>query len=98
MAWAGNNTGDEFSAGHTPLANAGRSNDNSVTLGDQGLDQTSARWDGITPHSVLASTVGGGSQDDGSFERVQRDAGSYQPGSMETFQDQLGQGSDDNTP
>lgn len=59
----------EFAAGHTPLSNSGRGNDNSLTLNDsastadQGLAATSARWNteagtGYTPHSVLAGLPG----------------------------------------
>lgn len=98
MAWSSNGTSAEFSAGVNHLANAGRANDNSLTLGagisDQGLDSTSARWSDLTPHGVLTTTAGTGSQDDNPWERLQRDSGGYAPGSMARFQDQLDQGTD----
>ena len=101
MAYYGSSNA-EFSAGVNHLT-SGRANDNSITLNDtasmadQGLDQTSQRWAATTPHSVLRATVGGGSQDDGAWERLQRDADGYAPASMAKFQDQIDQGSDDNT-
>ena len=98
MAWTSNGTSAEFAAGHTPLANMGRSNDNSLTLNDTGLDQTSEHWAATTPHGVLQTALGG-SQDDSAFERLQRDSsGGYQPGSMAQFQDQLSAGTNDNAP
>ena len=96
MANIGGSQTDAFGAGINHLTNTGRSNESSITLGDAGLGQTSARWDGMTPHSVLASTAGG--QDDSPFERVQRESGGYQPGQIENFQDQISNGDDDNTP
>lgn len=51
---------DEFSAGVNHMANAGRGNDNSVTLGGA-LQADSDRWDvesrqaAVTPHSVLST-------------------------------------------
>lgn len=59
MAWSSNGTSAEFTAGHTPLANIGRGNENSVTMGDS-LQADSDRWNTETqqaatsPHSVLA--------------------------------------------
>jgi hypothetical protein len=40
---------------------------------------------------VLRTTVGG-SQDDTSWERLQRERGGYQPGQFTIMQDQLNQG------
>ena len=99
MAYYGSSNA-EFSAGVNHLT-SGRANNNSITLNDtastadQGLDQTSQRWAATTPHSVLRSA--GAGADDGTFERLQRDADGYTPGSMEQMQDQIDQGSDDNT-
>ena len=96
MAYFGSQPNDEFSAGVSHLANTGRANDFSHTLGDAGLDQTSARWAATTPRAVLASAMRAGSQDDGSYERYQREQDGYAPGSMEQFQDQLSGGTNDN--
>lgn len=69
MAWTSAATGAEFAAGVSHLANPGRANVGSITLGtdaseaDQGLDQTSARWDSLTPHAVLQSATGGSPED-----------------------------------
>jgi len=97
MADIGGSQNDAFSAGINHLTNAERGNDNSITLNDTTsmADQTSQRWTATTPHSVLRSA--GAGADDGTFERLQRDAGGYAPGSMEQMQDQLTSGSDDNT-
>lgn len=96
MAGIGGSNNDAFAAGVDHLTNAGRANSGSITLGmaDQGLDVTSARWDSLSPRGVLNTAMGAGSPDDGSWERVERGAGGYAPGSMETFQDQLTDGSD----
>jgi hypothetical protein len=86
---------DAFNSGVAHQVNPGRSNASSITLGtDSGLDQTSQRWDSMTPRGVLASTVGG--PDDSAYERLGRTAGGYAPGSMPQLQDQLSNGSDDN--
>lgn len=90
MPYYGSQTNGEFSAGVSHQVNPGRSNLGSITLG--GSSEQSAAG----PHAVLASTVGA-SQDDGSWERYERDAGGYVPGSMESMTDQISQGSD-NTP
>lgn len=55
---------DEFAAGLNHQVNPGRANEGSITLNDaadssgQGLDATSARWDAMTPHQVLRTTLG----------------------------------------
>ncbi len=60
MADIGGSANDAFGAGVSHLANAGRANDNSVTLGGS-LQADSARWDtesqqaAVTPHSVLST-------------------------------------------
>jgi hypothetical protein len=60
MAWTSNGTSAEFEAGHTPLVNEGRGNDNSVTL-NGGLQDAGDRWNAesqqaaMTPHSVLST-------------------------------------------
>jgi hypothetical protein len=92
MAYFGSQTNDEFSAGVAHQVNPARSNLGSITLG--GDLQAASGQAAVTPHSVLATTVGGGSQDDGSWERYERGAGSYQPGQMPEMTDQLDQGSD----
>ena len=70
----------------------GRQNLASLTLGaDQGLADTSARWSAMTPRAVLASATGAGLD----YAGVQRVAGSYAPGSMGRFSDELSGGSDD---
>jgi hypothetical protein len=97
MADIGGSQTESFSAGVSHLTNVGRANLGSITLGiDAGLEQTAARWDSMTPHRVLASTVG--ASDDNAYERLGRDDGSYQPGQMPELSDQLSNGSDDNTP
>jgi hypothetical protein len=104
VAYLGSQANDEFSAGISHQVNPGRANASSITLNDtasiadQGLDETSQRWAATTPHAVLRTAMGAGSQDDGSWERLQRGGGGYAPGSMAEFQDQLDQGSNDNTP
>ena len=96
MADIGGSHNDAFGLGVAYQVNPGRANSGSITLGtDAGLDQTSQRWNGLTPHSVLASTVGAGS-DDGSWQRMQRDAGGYALGSFEELSDQLSSGTNDN--
>lgn len=92
---------DAFQSGVLHQVNPGSSNASSITLNDtasiadQGLDETSQRWAATTPHAVLRTAMGAGSQDDGSWERLQRGGGGYAPGSMGQLQDQLDQGSDD---
>ena len=101
MAWTSNGTSTEFAAGHTPLTNTGRSNENALTLADagngtdQGLHATSGRWSSMTPRGVLQTALGG-SQDDGSWQRMRRNTGGYQPGSFEGLSDQLSSGTNDN--
>ena len=96
MADIGGSQNSEFGAGISHVTNAGRGNDNSITLGGA-LQADSDRWNSITPHSVIHTALNASSQDDTSFERVQREAGGYAPGSMPQVQDQLDQGTDDNT-
>ena len=85
---------DAFASGVNHLT-TGRANTSSVTL-DGGLQADSDRQSGMSPHGVLGTAMSGG-QDDGSWERFQRTSGGYQPGQMENFQDQLDQGSDNQT-
>jgi hypothetical protein len=47
---------------------------------------------------VLNTALGASSQDDGSWERFQREQGGYQPGSMTTMQGQIGNDTNDNLP
>jgi len=60
MAYTGSQTNAEFSTGIDHLTNAGRANDNSVTLGAS-LQAESDRWNAesqqaaVTPHSVLST-------------------------------------------
>jgi hypothetical protein len=90
---------DAFTSGVAHQVNPGRANAGSITLNgtastaDQGLDQTAQHWAATTPHAVLATTAGAGS--DGSWQRMQRDAGGYAPGQMENLSDQLSNGNDD---
>ena len=87
MAYLGSQPNDEFSNGLNHMQNPARANVGSITL-------NSSEQSAVGPHAVLASTVGGGSQDDGAWERYERDSGSYQPGQMPEMTDQLDQGSD----
>lgn len=105
MANIGGSHNDAFMTGVNHAANSGRGNDNSITLNDsadsadsadQGLGQASAHWNGMTPHGVLNTAMTAAGQDDSPFERMGRVSGSYQPGQMATFQDQVSQGTDDN--
>ena len=87
----------EFGAGISHLTNPGRANVGAITLGtdasnaDQGLDQTAQRWADLTPRAVLASATPTGLD----YAGTQRVAGSYAPGSMGRFSDELSGGSDD---
>lgn len=60
MADIGGSANDAFTSGVAHQVNAGRGNDNSVTLG-AGLEATSDRWTAasqeaaVTPHSVLSA-------------------------------------------
>jgi hypothetical protein len=60
VAYLGSQPNSEFGAGVSHLANAGRGNDNSVTLNGS-LQADSDRWDAesqeaaVTPHSVLST-------------------------------------------
>lgn len=60
MADIGGSQTDEFGAGINHLANSGRSNDNSITLGGS-LQADSDRWNAesrqaaTSPHSVLST-------------------------------------------
>lgn len=105
MAWTTNNTGDEFGAGIDHLTNAGRGNDNSVTLGG-GLQADSDRWSSLSPHGVLATTLGTGSPADtnsgvefGQQAIGNRDDAEQAGQSMDRMlmQRAAGIGSDDNT-
>jgi hypothetical protein len=69
MAWTPNGANDAFNQGQFHTVNPGRPNSFSLTLGDadssadQGLDDTSARWNdavgqGYEPHSILAGLPG----------------------------------------
>ena len=88
---------DAFNSGVAHPVNPGRANGGSITLGtdasnaDQGLDQTAQRWADLTPRAVLASATGTGLD----YAGTQRLAGSYSPGSMGRFSDELSGGSDD---
>jgi hypothetical protein len=95
MAWTSNGANAELQAGINHQVNPGRGNDNSVTLGDAGLQADSDRWNQLTPRAVLSTATG--TQNDSSWEQYQREQGSYQPGSMETMQDQLSVGNDNLT-
>jgi len=96
MAYPGSQTA-EFGAGINHPVNAGRTNASSITLGteastaDQGLGQTSQHWAAMTPHGVLAASATGAGLD---YAGVQRLAGSYAPGSMGQFSDELSGGAD----
>jgi hypothetical protein len=83
---------DAFMSGVNHLT-TGRTNSASITLGGS-LQADSDQQNGMSPHSVLASTAGG--QNDSPWERMSRVAGGYQPGQMEQMTDQLDQGSNDN--
>jgi hypothetical protein len=87
----------ELQTGMTPTPTTGHVNPFSHTLGgslqDGGLQADSDRFNALTPHGVLKTALGG-SQDDSSWELMQRAQGGYQPGSMTTMQDQINQGSD----
>lgn len=96
MANIGGSHTDEFGAGIDHLTNPGRANVSSITLGGS-LQADSDRWNGMSPHSVLGTTVGAGS-DDNAYERLGRDDGSYQPGQMPELSDQITSGTNDNTP
>ena len=90
----GGSTNDAFGAGVNHVRSPGRANVGSITLGtDAGLEQTSERWDSMSPHGVLRTALT--SQDDSSWERFQREQGGYQPGSMTTMQDQISDGTND---
>lgn len=89
MPYYGSQSNDEFSAGFSHMQNPARANTGSITLG--GSSEQSA----MGPHAALASTVGGSPDEDGSWQRMQRLSGAYQPGSMPEMTDQLDQGSDD---
>jgi hypothetical protein len=93
VPYLGSNTNAEFGNGLSHVVNPGRSNENSIVL-DGGLQQTGDRWNAMTPHGVLNTALGASSQDDSSWQQLQREQGGYQPGSMTTMQDQLDQGSD----
>lgn len=98
MAAIGGSQSEAFGLGvNHPVNESGHVNDftmgNDARPADQGLAYTAAGWAERTPQGVtpVAST----GQDDSSFEQMERTQGSYQPGSMETLQDRIGQGSDD---
>jgi hypothetical protein len=93
MAAIGSSHNDAFSDGLNYAQNTGRANDNSVTLGGS-LQATSDRWNSLTPHGVLGTTVGTSSQDDGAWQDYERDAGGYKPGQFEQMTDQLSLGND----
>ena len=99
MAGIGGSHNDAFMSGVAHQVNDTRANAGSLTLndtasiGDQGLDETSARW--AATDSPRRARHDRGRTDDGSSSAFQRDSGGYAPGSMTEFQDQLDQGSDD---
>lgn len=80
----------EFGAGVSHLTNQDRGNENSVTLGGS-LQADSDRWNAMSPRAVLASATGTGLD----YAGTQRISGTYQPGSMGRFEDELSGGSDD---
>jgi hypothetical protein len=105
MAWTTSNTGAEFGAGMDHLANSGRGNDNSVTLGG-GLQADSDRWNSLSPHGVLRTAMGTGSPADtnsgvefGQQALGNRDDAEQAGQSMDRMlmQRAAGIGSDDNT-
>jgi hypothetical protein len=63
MANIGGSQTGEFGAGVNHQVNAGRGNDNSVTLGGS-LQSDSDRQSAVTPHAALTTTVGTGSPAD----------------------------------
>ena len=79
----------EFGAGVNHVTNQDRGNDNSVTLGGS-LQADSDGWNAMTPRAVLSSATGTGLD----YAGTQRIAGSYAPGSMGRFSDELSGGSD----
>ena len=88
-----------FSAGVNHVQANGRDNSaGSITMpgSDPGLDETSGRWAGLTPHSVV-SIASGAASSGIDFEGMQRLNNSYEPGSMGKFSDELSGGSDDIT-
>lgn len=92
MADIGGSQNDEFSAGLNHLTNAGRANDNSVTLG--GLQADSDRWNEMssqaatTPHSVLQSVMPSGNG------MSAEDAARQMPGGGPTLPSPNGSGQD----
>lgn len=86
MAYFGSQTNAEFGNGLNHMQNPARANAGSITLSDSSAQAA------VGPHAALATTSGG--SQDGSWERYERDAGGYAPGSMESMTDQLDQGSD----
>jgi hypothetical protein len=67
MADIGGSQTESFGSGHTPMANPGRANASSITMGDaasssdQGLDQTSWHCDTMSPRGVLQTALSAGS-------------------------------------
>jgi hypothetical protein len=93
MPYFGGSQNDELNAGINHAQNIGHENTQSVVL-DGALQATSDHWAALTPHAVLNTAMGASSQNDSSRERLQREHGGYQPGSMSNMKDQLDQGSD----
>ena len=85
---------DAFQSGINHVVLNAHENTNSIVL-DGALQRDSDTWAALTPHAVL-NTAMGGSQDDSSWEQVQREQGGYQPGSMTSMADHLDQGTSDN--
>ena len=91
---------DAFSAGVNHVRASGRTNDQSLTLGqdasmaDQGLDQTSERWNAMSPRGIVSSLTAPALGLDSGYEGLARTEGVYQPGQMESLEDRLSDGSD----
>ncbi|HET9081122.1 MAG TPA: hypothetical protein VFO01_11500 [Trebonia sp.] len=91
MAYQSSTLNAALNAGISHLT-TGRANGASLTLGgDAGLQADSARWDAMTPRGVLASTPGTAPQD-GAWQQIEREQGSYRPGSMPQLEDELAGG------
>jgi hypothetical protein len=76
MANIGGSSNDAFLSGVSHLTASGRANDQSLTLGDSGLDQTSQHWDSMSPRGVLQTALGGSpSETDAGIEYGQQALG-----------------------
>jgi hypothetical protein len=97
----GGSHNDAFSQGLNHQRNeTGHANDFTLSdtgsLSDPGLQDSSARFNDLVPHGVVSQQTTGGN--DTGFEPLERESGSYTPGSMESMQDKLSDGSNDNQP